>query len=359
MGYKEADVDSVSALVEDHLLLSKIATRRDLNDEETAIYCARRVKDTRQLKMLYLLTVADSMATGPKAWNEWTSVLLKELFLKTLSVLERGELASQEAVEVVKGKQAGIVESAETPEERKAMEQIFKAMSPRYLLYMPIRFIRDHIALFNRLKDKSFVWDVKMEEGSDIRTVIICAKDRPGLFSKIAGVFTLNGVDILDAQIFTWRNGIALDIFEVKPPPDRLFEEERWLKAEENLRSALEGELDVPGELQHKLRGRAIQKSRFSQIPDRVVVDNDTSSFFSIVEVFTYDFPGLLFSITDALYRCGLDIWVAKIATKIDQVVDVFYVRDLHGHKITEPEKVAEIKSTVLGVLPGSEEPGN
>ena len=70
------------------------------------------------------------------------------------------------------------------------------------------------------------------------------------------------------------------------------------------------------------------------------------------MEVVTYNFPGLLFSITDALFRCDLDIWVAKIATRIDQVVDVFYVRDFHGQKVTETEKVAAIEAAVMNVLP-------
>jgi [protein-PII] uridylyltransferase len=86
--------------------------------------------------------------------------------------------------------------------------------------------------------------------------------------------------------------------------------------------------------------------------PHRIVVDNETSSFFTIIEVFAYDFPGLLYSITDALFRCKLDIWVAKIATKIDQVVDVFYVRDFDGQKIDSPDHVAAIKRTIQNVLP-------
>jgi [protein-PII] uridylyltransferase len=81
-------------------------------------------------------------------------------------------------------------------------------------------------------------------------------------------------------------------------------------------------------------------------------VDNKSSSFFTIIEVFTYVFPGLLFSITDALFNCGLNIWVAKIATKADQVVDVFYVWDLNSQKIDEPDQVAAIKTAILGRLP-------
>jgi [protein-PII] uridylyltransferase len=86
--------------------------------------------------------------------------------------------------------------------------------------------------------------------------------------------------------------------------------------------------------------------------PRRIQVDNQTSSFFTIVEVFTEDFPGLLFSITDALFRCQLDVWVAKIATNVDQVVDVFYVRDFDGQKVDDPDEVARIQATIQAVLP-------
>ena len=351
-GYGAEEAALVSDLVRDHLLLIKVATRRDLNDEETAISCARRIRDVGRLRMLFLLTVADSVATGPKAWNDWTAVLLRELFLKVLSILEHGELASREAVAVVERKRHEIVESVLAEDGRKEMETLFAAMSPRYLIYMPTAYIREHIELYRRLGERPFVWSVKKANGSGTRTVIVCAKDRPGLFSKIAGVFTLNGVDILDAQIFTWRNNVALDIFEVKPPPDQIFEDERWQKAEAHLHAALSGDLDVASSVADRIRAYRPKKPRIADRPHRVRVDNDTSSFFSIVEVVTYNFPGLLFSITDTLFRCGLDIWVAKIATRIDQVVDVFYVRDFHGQKVTEPEKVAAVETAVLQVLP-------
>ncbi|MEJ2101082.1 MAG: [protein-PII] uridylyltransferase, partial [Desulfobacterales bacterium] len=88
--------------------------------------------------------------------------------------------------------------------------------------------------------------------------------------------------------------------------------------------------------------------------PHRIRVDNTSSSFFTIIEVFTYDFPGLLFSITDALFRCGLNIWVAKIATKSDQVVDVFYVRDVNGQKVDLPDQVTKIEAALMERLPAA-----
>jgi [protein-PII] uridylyltransferase len=110
--------------------------------------------------------------------------------------------------------------------------------------------------------------------------------------------------------------------------------------------------MDLAAALDKKVRLYRNGKTGLDKKPHQVTVDNASSSFFTIIEVFTYDFPGLLFSITDALYRCDLSIWVAKIATKADQVVDVFYVRDLNGQKVDLPDQVEKIKAAVMDRLP-------
>jgi len=351
-GLGSEDVASIAFLVREHLFLIKTATRRNIYDEETAILAARRIKDIERLKMLYLLTAADSISTGPMAWNEWTAALLRDFFLKVLSVLDKEELASAEAVEIVDQKKNEIIATAGTKRAKSHIRELLKVMSPRYLLYMPAREMTAHIKLYDRLGDDEFIWNIKRSPHANTRTVTICAKDRPGLISKIAGVFTLHNIDILDVQAFTWRNNIALDIFEVKPPPDQILEAEKWRRAEKKLGEALSDGINLASALKKKVPVFGQFGQRVSRKPHRVRVDNTSSSFFTIIEVFTYDNPGLLFSITDALFRCGLNIWVAKIATKADQVVDVFYVWDLNGQKIDEPDQVAEIKAAILGRLP-------
>ena len=351
-GLTPKEVETITFLVREHLLLIETATRRDIHDEETAIACARKIRDVTRLKMLYLLTVADSIATGPMAWSDWTATILQDFFLKVLNILEMGELATRKTVEAVEEKKNRIVQFASTKREKKELQNIFPIMSPRYLLYTASDDIYHHIKLYNKLGTSGFIWNIEQSKDANRRAVTICAKDRPGLISKIAGVFTLNNIDILNVQIFTWRNDIALDIFNVKPPPDLLFEDEKWKRAEDHLKSALAGELDLTKALKKKKSTHRSRKPRVSRKPHHIVVDNTSSSFFTIVEVYTYDFLGLLYSITDALYRCGLNIWVAKIATKVDQVVDVFYVRDLNGQKVNSPEQEEEIKTTIVDMLP-------
>jgi len=353
-GLPSKDIDTIAFLVRLHLFLVEIATRRDIQDEETALFCANEIKDVERLKMLYLLSVADSMSTGPKAWNDWTSTLFRDLFLKVMTTLEKGELATQDALNTIERKRAEIHEWASAEKEAKELDNLFNMMSPRYLLYTSPMEIKDHVRLYQGLENVDFVWEIATEHESNTRRVTVCAKDRPGLFSKIAGVFTLNGLDILDVQVFTWRNNIALDIFKVEPPPDHIFESEKWDRAEKNLAHALSGELDLGKALDKRTSVYRSKRPATLGRPHHVIVDNETSSFFTIIDVFTYDFPGLLFLITDALFRCKLDVWVAKIGTKIDQVVDVFYVRDFDGQKVDSPEQVSEIKKTILDVLEGS-----
>jgi len=346
-GVNTEDVDTVAFLVEKHLYLVKVATRRDIYDEETAIQCAREIEDPERLRMLYLLTVADCIATGPNAWNDWMASLLRELFLKTLNVLEHGELASREAVREAEQKKKQVLAATAREPDREAIEPLFEVLSPRYLMYATPDQILEDIRRFLRMQQRDFVWNITRTADSETRTVKICAKDRPGLFSNIAGVFTLNNIDVVDAQIFTWRNRVAVDIFTVKPPPDRIFEEDRWNRAATHLEDALAGRLDLKAALRKKISGYRRRIIVDHKRPNRIVIDNRSSSFFTIIEVFTYDYPGLLFNVTDALFSCRLDIWVAKIATKVDQVVDVFYVRDFDGQKVDAPDQVAEIKTTV------------
>ena len=345
------DIETIAFLVKHHLFLIKTATRRDINDEDIIIYCARKIKDTKRLNMLYLLTVADSISTGPKAWSSWTSSLLKNLFLKIYRVLENGEMATEKSVELVKKKKKEFLGSASHLMCHKDLNILFNAMSPRYLLDTPAQDMLEHIRLYKSMGKACFVWKVAKSSESNTRTVTICAKDRPGLFSKIAGTFTLNSLDILGTQAYTWRNNIALDIFKVKPPADQIFEDEKWIKTKKDLKCALLEKLNFYNALNKKIAAYRISKPYVMTRPHQINVDNTSSSFFTVIEIFTYSFPGLLFKITDALFRCGLDIRIAKISTNVDQVVDVFYVRTFEGQKVESDDKIDKIKTSIEEIL--------
>jgi [protein-PII] uridylyltransferase len=351
LGYSPAEIDEAAFLVENHLFLVKTATRRDISDEETAVFCASKIEKVGRLRKLYLLSVADSMATGPKAWNDWTENLLRDLFLKTLNILKTGELASKRATRIIQAKKTQVMALRHEEWGEKRLKKALDTMVPRYLLHMKPQEIIQHLDLFRRLGNKDFLWEITTEEDAKIRTVTICGKDKPGFYSKLSGVFFLNSLNIVGSQGYSWGGNKVLDVFKVMPPTDRIFETEKWEKAEQELYKALNDDTFL-GRLEKKIPKHLVPPKGHRRKPNHVNIDNTTSSFFTIIEVFTHDFPGLLFAVTNTLYRQGLDVRMAMVATKVDQVVDVFYVRSMEDRKIDIPERVEEIKKAILKALP-------
>jgi [protein-PII] uridylyltransferase len=160
-------------------------------------------------------------------------------------------------------------------------------------------------------------------------------------------------VNILGAQAYTRADDTALEVFRVSGALDPVFSPERWERIRADALEALGGRLDLDTEVARKSRAYA-RASKGKREPTRVVVDNHASDFATVVEVHTTDRVGLLYEITRALAQTGCDIEVSRIATYGDDVVDVFYVHDLVGARITEPSRIAEIEAAILGRV-GSE----
>ncbi|MGE0083627.1 MAG: [protein-PII] uridylyltransferase [Desulfococcaceae bacterium] len=350
MGYGNEDAQTVAFLVQEHLFLFHTATRRDMDDKETIAYCASRIRDADRLRMLWLLTVADRIATGPSAWNEWTAVLLRNLFIKTLAMLENAEHEGKNSCRIREKTEQVLLRVP--AEEKKECERLMLLMRPRYLIHTAESDIREHMRMFRSLGSQEFVWKISRSQTSNTRTVTVCGKDMPGYFSKIAGVFAISGIDILEARTHTWRNHTALSVFQVMRPPDPIFEEERWTRAERELGAVLSGKLDITKAVREIITGGAEQKAMLWKFPVRIHVDNTASSVCTVIEVFALDAPGLLFRLTDALFRCRLNIQSARISTMAEQAVDVFYVTDFDGRKVEDPDQVSMIRSLIAEELP-------
>jgi [protein-PII] uridylyltransferase len=362
-GYTKDVRQDIRFLVRYHLLLAETATRRDLNDEKVIVQCARIIGSVEHLKMLYLLTWADSRATGPKAWNDWIANLLRDLVFKILHILERGELATRDASRKVEHIKTEIRKLIVPVAQKDDPATPFELMPTRYLLNTSPRDIVRHLDMVNRLKstmyadatnsgsnsiNKVFILETRKEDVGNCWEITIVAKDRPGLFADMAGVLALNTINILSADIYTWRNGIAVDVLRTTNPLDDLFVQEKWAKVHDDLADVLTGILSLESSIGNK--ETPLHPTGLKKQPRKpaVVVDNQASDFFTIIEVYSNNHVVLLYRITHALFDLGLDIHSARIATKVDQVVDVFYVRDLEGQKIEDDERVKEIKRTLL-----------
>lgn len=360
MGYDKAKSDDVLFLVRYHLLLAETATRRDLNDEKVIVQCAETVGTIDRLKMLYLLTWADGRATGPRAWNDWIGNLVLELSFKILHTLERGELATPDASRKVRHTVQKVRTAMGDRMDRADLERCFEAMSPRYLLERKPAEIVNHLIRFKGLRESAqpraaVPFSLEAEEGFPPGTyeVTFLGRDRPGLFADLAGTMALNNINVLSAHIYTWRDGTVVDIFTVTGPLDPLRSREIWSKVERDLNAAFSGGLDLGKRLEEKAQPSILSRPRKRPGQPEIKLDNRSSDFFTLIEVFAEDRIGLLYQITHTLFEVGLDIRIAKIATKKDQVADVFYVRDLDGEKVAD-SKAELIVKALLGAVGGS-----
>jgi len=341
--------NALSFLVTEHVFLIETATRRDLTEEKLIFTCAQKIGQIDLLNMLYLLNVADARATGPQAWNQWRASLLRDLYTKVFHVLSRSDLAGQEEARRRESIKAEVKELLKGRLDDRQVETMLDNASAHYFSVMTPSQVAHHLELETRLKDEIMVWDLKASPEGYYEVTILTG-DRPGLLSDLAGAFSLNNINILGAQVFTRASGIAMDIFHVEPPPDALRADEAWDKVRRDTLKVLSGKL-VPGE-SLPLKKPVFKRTRkLPRRPSRVLIDNNTSDFYTIIEVYTYDRLGLLHDLTRTIFDLGLTIYIAKISTKVDQVVDVFYVRDLDGQKIDDPAEVKRFEEALKSNL--------
>jgi len=189
-----------------------------------------------------------------------------------------------------------------------------------------------------------------MERGYSKYT--ICTLDVPGLFSKITGVMAANGMNILGAQIHTSTNGKVLDVLQVNSPQGFIItDESRWKRVADDMQQVLEGKVQVGKLVEKRRRPTLLTEKPKPRFPSRAEIDNEVSADYTVIDIYTHDKVGLLYQITSTLTELGLYIGVSKISTKVDQVADVFYVKDIFGHKVTSEEKLAEITERLVRVI--------
>jgi len=351
----------VEFLVRHHLLMTHVAFRRDLEDEKTILDFARTMGTVSNLKMLYLLTFADIKAVGPEVWNPWKASLLGELYVKALNILEeaeKGEFQRQDVRAVIRRVQARIKRQLAKDYGEEEIDRFLEIMPERYFLSTPEDDIAEHFEIMQRFDGERAEVAIKHFPERDCSSVVVCYMDRPGLFASITGVLAALNFDILNARIFTSSDGRILDVFRISHHgrPELVMAEQKWLKFRVVLNGVLEGKIDVAS-LVSSSKPSLLLVRRAPKVSTVVNIDNNASDDCTIVEVFTEDRIGVLFTITYSLHQLGLSIHVAKISTNVDQVADVFYVADQSGEKITTPKQVETLRAFLQEKLTRPDEP--
>lgn len=341
------DAEQVEFLVAYHLVMSHLAQRRDIHDQRLIIDFARRVENLDNLKKLYLLTFADMRSVAPKIWNNWHDMLLRDLYVQTADVFEREAFVEEDIAERTARVKQRIAAAAADLALGPVLDAFLRDMPDRYFLGMPEESVLHHLQLVRAMNDDPFISEVKHYPEREFSEFVVVTPDRPGLFSMLTGVLLSHGMNILTASINTSVRGMALDVFRV-PHGDQAEaaqRPERWERVQVTLARVLAGELDVEGLVAASVRPSIFGARVVPRVPTEIEIDNDVSDHFTVLDVYTQDRVGVLFSITNALFHLGLSIHIAKITTNVDQVLDVFYVADAAGRKITDPAVLDRVRS--------------
>ncbi len=354
MGLAKEECDDLRFVVLRHLYLPENALRRDLNDSEFIKHCAEEIGTASRLAMLYLLSIADSRATGPSAWSEWKASLLQEFFFKIKPYLEISAF-DQAHVGIVENQVEQGVEwlRHQVTQELNGAENLqmdIDDLSADYLLTFSPAKVAKHICLhrdhYQLLRQKSLIFAADKEEQWSL---LIMSHDQPGLLAKICGIMALNNLTVLNAQIFTWSDGTVVDVLDVRPTDGLAFAERDWQSLNRELDLAIAHRLGLSHRLYQKLAAVYSRKKELAtKHKPQVVIDNETSAAFTIVEVYGNDREGQLYRITQALADFGINIHKAFIATEVARLIDVFYVLDRDGKKIEDVEFKEEIVSGLL-----------
>jgi [protein-PII] uridylyltransferase len=307
---------------------------------------------SENLRMLFLLTYADIKGVGPDVWTEWKGSLLQELYEKTYDILERGDFYMDLRSERVRNRRRKVMEALSEEYGERPVRELLQAAGTRYILSHRSAEIINHLRLELKRGEATVAVEVSDDHLRSFSQVVVSTLDVPGLFSMIAGVMAANGINILGAQIYTRSNGAALDILHVNNPQGGVIDNPaKWGRVRDELEGVIEGRLKVANLVARRKASGLLPQRQKPRYPDRVEFDTDISREYTVIDIFTYDRVGLLYRITRTLADLGLYIYVAKISTKVDQVADTFYVKDIFGQKVSAADKLEEIQRQLLASL--------
>lgn len=343
LGFGAAEIEEVARLIEEHLTMYRLATRRDVDDPATVEEMAAVVRTRDTLRNLFLLTVVDVSTTSPTSMTSWKAHMLDELYIAVDEALS-GAAGEQGRAERLRKEMLAFASGYLEGEQDRAEDLAFlpgfiASMPDRYLVASSAEAIVAHAGVVRRHDldpgDSPASVEVVPSSHPDAAEICVVADDRAGLLAMIAGALSICRLEVLAAQIYSRKRADgrvqAVDLFWVQGRVEGAQAAAKCLpKLRRELASLLAGASKPP------VIGSPSRAHRRSgpTVRTRVAIDHRASKEHTVIEVTTLDRPGVLFAIANALYQLGLTIAVAKISTEGSRVADVFYVTDRSGTKI-------------------------
>ncbi len=351
LGYSEEEIETVSFLVKNHLVMEQIAFRRNLSDPETLNNFTSIFSTIEELDLLYLLTYSDLSAVNPAVWTNWKSDLLEELYQKSNAMIKKQVSGEELLISSTSVVPEEISKHSDEISETHAKEHIDSINDLGYTQQFSVKEIAKHIEEIRKGSNMT----VLFKEQNGFTNITIVTKDFPSLLSRICGVFAVNDVNIQDAKIFTRNDGIVIDTFNVTDfRSHQKIENERYKKIETDLKRVIAGLLQLNKEVASMKSKWWRIESKFFKRTGQVKIVFEKHEKYTIIDVFSPDRLGFLFQVTNKMNELGLNIYFAKISTRGDDIVDSFYVLDRNSNKISLSDYEfikSELKSTISQIL--------
>ena len=343
LGIDRVISDEIVFLIKNHLLMHETAMKHDIDEETVVAGFAGKLVEMEKLNLLTFLSYADSRATGPRVWNDWNENLIRMLYFKSRRIMQHTILAGHHAghrMAAVRDK----VRSHRLYDE--SWEALVQSMPPRYLLKIPVPDIIRHVPLVQKfaqsagyaaqkpLNSDFILLTEKNRDSHEHWNLTLVTRDRPGLLAAVAASLAMNNVEIYSAGLFTWENGVVVDLFKVSSPVDPLYARNTWMDVRDDLHSFMAGKRDI------QQFCNSMKKKSWSGAGVKAVLDNNSSDFYTIIEINCHRHPCLTWVVSKCLAELGMDIAYAVITTHMEQVMFAAHARDGTGQKIEDSQGI-------------------
>ena len=349
LGFSASETALTEWLVNEHLVMSDVAQRRDLSDSRTIADFAAAVQSQERLDHLFVLTEVDIKAVGPGVYNGFKAQLLNELYAETEAafnsvnnLVDRGER--------VMGAQQAFVEALDLDWSKAKINRYLARHADAYWLSFASAAQAHHARLIDMMEDRPLQLDIAADAARDCSEITLICQDHPGLFARLSGACALAGLSILDARITTTNDGLAIDTLHVHCPEAGRgpLDAQRAKRVRQTIENVLAGTLVVPEGMAEMTPTRHIEA--FDLTP-QINIDNALSDKATVIEVSGLDRPGLLYALVRQLFNLNVSVQAARVATFGERAVDVFYVTGLTGDKISRSDKKKQLREELRAVM--------
>lgn len=348
LGMKLDDIDTVSNIVEHHLLMAHISQRRDIHDFDIIKHFISFINNAEELKILYILTYADSKATGGNIFNEWKNNLLTDLYNNSLRAIESEDLL-KEFTKIVETKKAKLLDRVGS---NVLLMNMIQSLDDEYIFNNKVTHIVRHMEMATKLNEdnKKIIYG-EIRRDLNCYEVTICTYDSIGLLKKVSGVFASFNLNILGAQIYTLNRSIAIDKIQLVKENESLEHiHEKFPFIEGRIKMALADKISVE-DLLSKTSSSIYSRKKLFKVNRKVEFDNITSPIYTIIDIYAEDYVGLLYYILSVFEKLRISVQKAKISTDVNRVVDSFYITNEFGGKIEDKTFIQRIRDEIFKVI--------